>query len=300
MEVCNCNESCFFFEKKMVINKEGLEYVQITNVNKCNRSLAENPKKKPCNYKTTKIISEQLLNDNNDNKVECEQPNIKSLTYEDVRNDIIKSLTFYNVNSTNYFGRLNNNLRILGYDMHNPPTETLDELKYRLSKPPNNKKSILYINKDSYLSQTLGENEYDEDKLKEYFNGIFKNVEMSTKWKNDDNLKSILIINKRTNKLRKNKVNVKQGTKNKSNVLNLLHNIEEDESTTEYNTKNNNYRGEYNEDEYGEDNEEEEDNNDSDEEDKDKDKEDNDQNDFDVEQLSDDDYENCDYEDFSD
>lgn len=297
MEVCNCNESCFFFEKKTVINKEGLEYVQISNINKCNRSLAENPKKKPCNYKTTKIISEQLLNDNNDNKVHYEQPNIKSLTYEDVRNNLIKSLTFYNVNSTNYFGRLNNNLRILGYDMHNPPTETLEELKYRLSKPPNNKKSILYINEDSYLSQTLGENEYDDDKLREYYNGIFKNVEMSTKWKNDYNLKRILTINKITKKLRKNKVNIKHDTKNKSNVLNVLHNIEEDESTTEYYTKNKNYRKEYNEDKYEKDNEEEDDN-DSDEEEKNK--EDNDQNEFDIEQLSDYDYDNFEEDDFSD
>ena len=287
MEICNCKESCFFFEKKTVIRKDDKDYVQIIISNRCNRSLAENPKKKPCNYKTSKIISEIIIND--EIVIKKYKDDIKPIkpikTHNDIRNKIVKLLEFYNFNSTNYFGRLNNYLKILGYSIHDPPTETLNELKCRLGKPPKKDKSKLYINKDSFLSQNMEEREYDEEKLEEYYNCIFKNIEISKQWKNDETLKSILTINKNTKKIKKNKLHKKLHNTNRTNYLNVLYDIENKEKIINIDNTNNEYDSNEDEDE------------DKDEE---KDEEKDEDNQFDVDNLSDDDYDNCEEDDFSD
>lgn len=284
MEICYCKEPCFFFEKKTVINRERQDYKQTIIFNRCNRSLAENPKKKPCNYKTSKIISETIINDgksneNQDYKLSESKKPIQ--TYNDIKIKIDKLLEFYNINSTNYFGRLNNYLKILGYSMHDPPTETLNELKCRLEKPPKKNKPKIYINKDSFLSQNMEEREYDEEKLEEYYNGIFKNIEISKQWKNDETLKSILTINKNTKKSKKNKLHKKLKNTNRTNYLNVLDDIENKEKDIDIDNTNNEYDS-------SEDEEEKE------ERDKDED------NEFDVDNLSEDDYDNCEEDDFSD
>lgn len=288
MEICNCKERCFFFEKKTIIKKEETEYKQISIFNRCNRSLAENSKKKPCNYKTSKIISETIINneikndESKDDKLnESDRP---VQTYNDIKIKIHKLLEFYNINSTNYFGRLNNYLKIIGYSMHDPPTETLNELRCRLEKPPKKSKSKLYINNDSFLSQNMEEREYDEEKLGEYYNGIFKNIEISKQWKYDETLKNILTINKNTKKLRKNKLHKKSPNTNSTNYLNVLDYIENKEKDIDIDNTNN-----------------EHDNSEDEEEEEEEDKEEDKDNQFDVDNLSDDDYDNCDDDDdFSD
>ena len=68
MQKCNCNELCFYYKKTSFIEKQGKKYIQTHHVNKCNRLLSDNSKKKPCKYLSNILIDEKLIEDETKNE----------------------------------------------------------------------------------------------------------------------------------------------------------------------------------------------------------------------------------------
>jgi hypothetical protein len=295
MEICDCNESCFYYQKKICVFKGQDEYIQTIDINKCNRLIFyQTSKKKQCNYNSTKIIEEKKLEKQMEvekklEPIEVVKPVIV-ITYGDIRTFINNLLKRYDVDCKNYFGKLNHYMRILGYSVHDPTIETFSDLKYRLSKKPKHCKKRIYINKSSYTSQAMGEYHYDSEKNLEYYDGIYNNNDISLNWKTEKIIENILNMNITTKKqkvdISQDKIKIDNNIKNKIEYLSVLEEIEINEEDKDKEDK---------EDKEDKDKEDKEDT--DNEEDKEKEEDGN----FDVENCSDDDYENGDnYEDFSD
>lgn len=280
MQRCNCNEKCFYVRKVISSNIDGQEYIEYYDINKCNRLLSDNTRKKPCDYnsailveskkKTIHIENISILNETmnkNDN-------NLKLLTVNHVKNTINKMLKFYFTKSTNYFGNLNFHMKLLGYSIHDPRKETLKELKIRLSKPPKDITKI-YLNKDVGIMQTLCETDYDYENEQKMLKRI-KDGYDPLEWTKDTDIQSIL--NKRRIIHKKHRNNKKEKTKGtyeeQVKVLDLDEEEEKDQDQDQ----------DEDEEEEGEESKNLKD------------------NEFDIEENSDndDDFENNDYDDFSD
>ena len=138
-------------------------------------------------------------------------------------------LLFYNIPCTNYYGNLNLNLKILGYYAHDPPNETLNELKLRLSKPPM-KKNIV-TNHKIYKYKNIGENITDEQLENEYlfltspYQDPFKAI------KEDPLLYNLLRVDKKSKKSKKIKVKKLKTFKCKNNKIkqNIFNEIDDNE-----------------------------------------------------------------------
>ena len=295
---CNCNELCFFYKKPSIIEIDNKKYVQTHNFNKCNRLPNENSKKKPCDFISKILIEEKLIEDkikiHNLEVVNYKSTNTstnKILTYKHVRNKINDIFQYYDVKSSNYFGNLNYNLKLIGYHPHDPKIESLIELKTRLSKKPINITKI-YMNKESYFSRTIGEFDYDYDNEEQIFKGIKRGDNQLDWTKNEivqDILKRKTPINKKLTKSNKSNKFVKARKCKVTSIEDLI-NSEEEDKIEENEEKENDHKKE------DEDEEEEDD------EDEDKNCENNNENEFDIEELSDDnnDYDDNNYDDFSD
>ena len=301
---CNCNEPCFYYKKTSITEIDDKIYTRTHNINKCNRLLSDNSKKKPCDFNSKILIDEKLVETKI--KIDCpivsEEKNIdKILTHRDIRNKINDMFEYYYIKSSNYFGNLNYYLKLIGYHSHNPTIESLSELKRRLSRKSNNVTKI-YMDKDSYFSRTIGEFDYDYDNEQQTFERI-KRLDDPLKWAKNEIVQDILnrqvFKNKKLSKSTKSTKSTKSvKSKNcyKATLIKeLLKNNNEDEEKDEK------------KDQEEEEDEEKEKKKDQDEEnDDDDDDEKNDENlkdnEFDVEEFSDDDndYDDNNYEDFSD
>ena len=102
---------------------------------------------------------------------------VKRLTIGDYKIKIQNLLQFYNMLCTNYFGKLNHYLRIVGYSVHIPTIESLEELKLRLTKKPVKLVTNLYINKEIYLSQSFREFNYNREDEETMYNNIINNID---------------------------------------------------------------------------------------------------------------------------
>ena len=268
---CDCGENCFYY---LEIRQKKNDSSKIENVvvNKCNRIIEEGSRKIPCKFYNEKIIKEK---DYIKTEIELYEKIKKDtvVTYKDIRDIINKMLENYYVRCTNYFGKLNKYLHILGYEAHDPPTESLSELKYRLSKKPIKKKNIIYnYSRDQQLTQNIGEYDFDYDEESSMLDRVEQKIDPLEWTKND--IVQFYLKRPKVNKNLKSK-------KRKTVIKEDLGEIEEEEQEEQ--------------EEQGEENDE-----DSEEEDnKDNDKD----NEFDIEQESDDDDnydDNNDYDDFSD
>mgnify|MGYP001165316353 CR=1 FL=1 len=282
---CNCNDTCFYYKKISVVEIDGKKYTQVHNINKCNRLLSENSKKKPCDFNSKILIEEKLLEENKikNSNVAYDKKIYKTLTHTDIHNKINDMFKYYYIKSYNYFGNLNYYLKLIGYHAHDPKIESLSELKIRLSKKSSNITNI-YINKESYLSHTIGEYYYDYENEKQIFNRI-KIGNNPLQWIKNKNLQDILKINVIINKkLTKYKKYIKS-TKSYNKLI-LIENLMKDEEDKIEEKQNENQQEE-------DDNQKENDY---------KDIENLDDNEFDVERFSDDDndFDKDNYEDFSD
>jgi len=287
---CNCNEPCFYYKKTSITEIDGKKYTQTHNINKCNRLLSDNSKKKPCDFNSKILIDEKLVETKI--KIDCpivsEEKNIdKILTHRDIRNKINDMFEYYYIKSSNYFGNLNYYLKLIGYHSHNPTIESLSELKIRLSRKSNNVTKI-YIDKESYFSRTIGEFDYDYDNEQQTFERI-KRLDDPLKWAKNEIVQDILnrqvFKNKKLSKSTKSTKSVKSKNCYKATLIKeLLKNNNEDEEK----------------DEKKDQKEEEDEENDDD--DDEKNYENLKDNEFDVEEFSDDDndYDDNNYEDFSD
>lgn len=305
MEKCNCNENCFKYIKSTsnVINDN--VYIQKILVNKCNRLIGDNIKKKPCDFLSHKILSEKILEENNPNntteiKEEYYNKNNKQLTYNDIRNELKQLMVWYNKPKTNLFGKINYYLKILGYTVHEPTMESLSELEYRISKPPKNIKNKIYVNNSSYFCKSIGEYDYDYDE-ELYISNNIKNKHDPFQWLKVNYIEELLKPNKTSNKLYKS-INKKKHKSSKNKVVTsrngLLNQYENYEIVSE--EKQLNYKVELDDDdkEYQNENSDDDENTDEEDNQKESDKD----NEFDVENYSDedDDYDENDYDDFSD
>lgn len=275
---CDCNELCFFYYEIREVEKDNSKINRII-VNKCNRITEEGSKKKPCKFYNEKIIEEKnkeqtnvninVYNNNNNNNKE------PVVTYKEIRENIYKMFEVYNIKITNYFAKLNKYLHILGYSAHDPLTESLSELKYRFNNPPNKKKILYNYSKETQLTKTVEEHDFNYEEDSEILERI-KNKIDPLEWAKNDTikffLKSPIIKSKVKSKLKSKKIK----TVLKENLEDLVEEVEEVEESEE----------------------ELEDDEEENEEELDKNKD----NEFDVEQESDDDDydDNNDYEDFSD
>lgn len=188
---CYCNESCFYYKKISVMKIEDKKYMQIHNFNRCNRLLIDNLKKKPCDFNSKILIEEKLLEEKSNNKnTIVSKHNNKILTYKDVYNIIYKMFKYYYTNSTNFIGKLNYYLKLIGYSAHDPIKETLKELKTRLLKKPVNLTKI-YINTESYFSKSEGEFNYDYDNEVKLYKTII-NGDDPLKWTKNEIIQNIL------------------------------------------------------------------------------------------------------------
>ena len=304
---CNCNELCFYYKKTSITEIDGKKYTQTHDINKCNRLLSDNSKKKPCDFNSKILIDEKVVNLQQDDKekikIDCpivnkDKNHDKILTHRDIRNKINDMFEYYYIKSSNYFGNLNYYLKIIGYHSHDPTIETLSELKTRLSRKPNNVTKI-YMDKESYFSHTIGEFDYDYENEEQIFKRI-KRGDDPLKWtKNEivqDILKRKIHIHKKLSKssksTRPNKSNksIKSTNCYKVTLINELLKNNDDEEIEEIE-----------ENQENEDKEDKEDDEEDDEEDE-KNSENLKDNEFDVEEFSDDDndYDDNNYEDFSD
>lgn len=258
---CECNEPCFFTEQTSKIIKDGDEYLQKCEVYKCNRLKGENIKKIPCNFNHSIIIKEILLeskiNNDSDDSVKCKKKFVNDKTL------IFNMLKYYNINCHNYFGKLNKYLSDIGYDIHEPEKESLTELKKRLLVIPEKKNIKIYIDNNSYFSQTIGEQDYDEENDKKYDNEIKKNIN-PLEWTNNEILQNIRerkMLNKKSkNKKSKNKKKTQKENVCISSIIKKLSIIDTDTSipnssdkkpiySITNNDKNNKSDGDYDEDE---------------------------------------------------
>lgn len=201
---CYCNEPCFYYKKTSIVEIDCKKYMQTHNFNKCNRLPSDNTKKTPCDFNSKKLIQEKLIEEKCDNQnAIVSKHNNKILTYKDVYDIIYKMLEHYYINSTNFFGKLNYYLKLIGYTVHVPTKESLEELKTRLSKRPSNLSKI-YINKESFFSKSEGEFDYDYDNEVKIFQCIIKG-EDPLNWVKDEFIQNIL----KRKSLKKSKKSIK-------------------------------------------------------------------------------------------
>lgn len=301
MEKCKCNENCFFYTKSIITYKNNANYHQKILVNKCNRLVGDNIKKKPCDFLSNKILSEKIIEENkpNNTKEKYNKKNDKQLTYNDIRNELKQLMEWYYKPKTNLFGKINYYLKILGYDVHEPTMESLSELEYRISKPPKKIKNKIYVNNSSYFSKSIGEYDYDYDE-ELYISNNIKNKHDPFEWLKVDYIKELLKPTKTSNKLSKS-INKKKQKSYKNKIVTsrygLLNKYENYEIVSE--EKQVNYKLEPDDDkEYQNDHEDSDEDSDEEDNQEESDKD----NEFDVENYSDEeeDYDENDYEDFSD
>ena len=305
---CNCNELCFYCKKISITEIDGKKYIQTHNINKCNRLLSDNSRKKPCYFNSKILVEEKAVNvENVQEKIKIDTPNKdknvdKILTYRDIRNKINNMFEYYYIKSYNYFGNLNYYLKLIGYQAHDPTIESLSELKRRLSRKPNNVNKI-YMNKESYFSHTIEEFDYDYENEQQIFKKI-KRGDNPLEWtKNEivqDILKMKVLKHKKSSKSKKSTKSIKSTNSHKVTLIKeLLKNNDNEE----------NYELEYKEEDKEEEDKEEdkEEDEEDEEEDEEEDKDEKNSqnlkdNEFDVEEFSDDDnnYDDNNYEDFSD
>lgn len=297
MEKCNCNELCFYYRKTSLIIKDGLKYCQINDINKCNRLLNDNFKKKPCDYNSIKLVHEKLLDELDISKTKESTKEIKEIkkkTHKDIYYKIQQMIKYYNIKCFNYFGNLNYNLNLIGYHTHDPTKESLNELKCRLSKYPKNK-TYIYINYQSYFSKCVEEYDYNDEWEKEILTKI-KNKEDPFNWTKDEFIKNLLSKNKKINKYKKYKKSIK--CYNFKKDIDKQNEQEKIDNDIENNIENDNEND--NDDKNNSDSDDHSD--DSDDDDKSKNSDNLKDNEFDVDIYSDndEDYDNNDYDDFSD
>ena len=300
---CNCNELCFYYKNTSITEIDGKKYTQTHNFNKCNRLLSDNSKKKPCDFYSKILIDEKVVHVENVQekiKIDCpivneEKNNDKILTHRDIRNKIYDMLEYYYIKSSNYFGNLNYNLKLIGYHVHDPMIESLTELKKRLSQKPSNITKI-YTNEESYFSHTIGEFDYDYENEEQIFKRIKRGYD-PLKWtKNEivqDILKRKVFIHKKLSKSSKSTKTNKSIKSTDCYKVTLIKEL----------FKNNNEDDEEEEkDEEDDDKDDKEGNEDDDDEEDEKNSQNLKDNEFDVEEFSDDDndYDDNNYEDFSD
>lgn len=216
MNLCKCNENCYKFEKIYNEKKENKEFLMKKTINKCNKLLSDNTKKKPCDYYDEKIeILYEIKNEEGkdkekERKKEKEENKKKEdrlkenlLSRTNLLEKLDNMLKSYNLNCSNYFGNLNQILIQLNYEVHLPYNESLSELKIRLKKR-GDKKNRIYLCKESILSETVGEYNYDyEIECYQYDNIINKKDVLE--WTKDEEIKKILELKKRKVKKKKNK-----------------------------------------------------------------------------------------------
>lgn len=270
---CECGENCFCYFK-IREKKECKSKIEYLIVNKCNRLIEEGSKKIPCKFYNEKIVEEKDNIINNNNMDICTIKEKPVITFNDIKKIIYKMLENYHIKSTNYFGKLNKYLQMIGYDCHDPPTESLSELISRLSKKPIKKKNIIYnYSREQQLTQNIGEYDFDYDEECNMLDRIKNKIDLLDWTKND----TVQYYLKRPVKKSIKSVKVK---KQKTIVKQDLDELAEEDEENEENE------------------EEDEENEESDEENEQSDKD----NEFDIEQESDnDDYDdNNDYDDFSD
>lgn len=311
METCHCKELCFYYKKTKLIYKNNTKYFQTYHINKCNRLIGENTKKKPCDYKNEILIEEKIIEekkfdsckDNNSNR--CNILKKKYISKKNIYDKIELMLQKYYSNCYNYFGNLNYQLKLLGYFPHEPTKESLSELRSRLENAPTNKKYI-YLNKDSYFSKSIAEHDYDYEYELDIFNKI-KNRENPFEWTNDNILQDIISIKSRICKKNNKHNKIPKKHTNKKTTSNFNDIYDQNKLENCYNCYNceNDVEDNDNEENDNEenDNEDNEDNKNDDEDNEDNKNEDNknEENEFDVENFSDEDnYEDNDYDDFSD
>jgi hypothetical protein len=299
---CNCDELCFYYKKTSVIEIDGKKYIQVHNFNKCNRSLIENSKKKPCDFNSKILIEEKLVEEKikmNNLVVADDKSTDKILTHGDIRNKIYDMFKYYYIKSYNYFGNLNYYLKLIGYHAHHPPIESLSELKTRLSKKPSNITKI-YTNKESYFSHTIGEFDYDYDNEEQMIKRI-KRGDDPLEWTKNEIVQDIL-----KRKVLKYKKLTKSKKSNKSDKSDKSDKYIKSHKVTSIEDFMNSEEDEILENEENEEKENEEKENDDkkeDEEEDDKNSENQKDNEFDIEEFSDDDDNDNDdnnYDDFSD
>ena len=199
---CDCNERCFMITKTVNSNSSNSNSSNSNSSNsnssnsnssttlqkkcvyKCNRLKSD--KKKPCSYYKEMIIEEKPCENMPISKIYKSTNNTELLTINDYKIKINRLLEYYNSSgslpSTNYFGKLNHYLKIIGHSVHIPTIESLDELKLRLSKKSIKDVIKIYINKENSLSQNFREFDYNREKEEEIYNNI-KNKVDPFKWK---------------------------------------------------------------------------------------------------------------------
>lgn len=275
---CNCNEKCFMITS---ITKSNDGIYQKIEKYKCNRLFSDGVKKQPCNFRKDIILKDIIQYNktcvNNECTIIPTKSINKKINYREELNTLLKK---YDLTETNYFGKLNYYMLRLGYNAHDPPNESKDELIARLSKPAIKKKNKIYVNDNSLFSQTIGEYDFDLELEKEIYERISLK-ENKFKYTEDSYIKELLTIKENNNYKYKNKSRKKNKTKKLKLSLDYLENKDllsnEDENKNE------------DEDE----NDDDDENNFESENDKD--------NQFDIENNSDDDeYEDTQYDDFSD
>lgn len=282
-QFCNCNELCFYYQFIKSKAEGDITYLEKYNINKCNRLFNENTRKKPCDYYSKVLIERKKYIKNEYPEEISPKKNNEIITIGDIRFKIDNLLKFYDINTTNYFGRLNIYLKKIGYGIHDPTNETISELRIRLSKPPNNK-YFIYINEKSYLSETLGEYNFDYEKELQFKINIENKLDL-LEWTKNEKIQEILKIDT-IKKLPKKKNTIKNSLKKKNSKINsdLEEYIEKEKNQNEEKEK---YLDE-----------DEEKNLDEDE---DQGEEENlDDNIFDVDENSDDEFDDDNYNEFSD
>lgn len=300
--LCKCSKKCFCYTTFEKQEDKLLKFI----IYKCNY-LYNSDKKNSCDfYKKVNIknnLDDVEMNDNiasetneksdkiennennekNDNTIKtartartAKTARTKVIIYkEDVESKIEKLLKIYEVGGTNFFGVLNYNLNLLGYSIHQPNLETLDELVQRMNKERNimMKKDIKFnkgfikVNKDSCYYKNIGEHDFDEDELKCMFDKI--NIkETSLDWVDDDvkniikstNIPSFKKLRKKEKKNKNlNKNNVDNYIDNDIDIENeyddeLSSNNDSEEEKEEKEENNNDSGDELEEDDYDEDN----------------------------------------------
>ena len=71
---CNCNELCFYYKKTSITEIDGKKYTQTHNINKCNRLLSDNFRKKPCDFNNKILIDEKVVQEEDKEKIKIDSP----------------------------------------------------------------------------------------------------------------------------------------------------------------------------------------------------------------------------------
>ena len=230
MYKCYCGEICSVITTYRIDEINSI--IKTIQMKKCSRIVGENTKKKPCDYYEENILKESI-HEYPKSKYTLRKTKkclAKKVTYRDIYILVNELLKFYDVPGINFFGKLNNYLKILNYDIHSPGSETLEELKKRLSKPPTKQVNNIYVNIEAFLSKSIVDNEYNYDIEVEQFKNIKSKIN-PLNWVESDLVKEILIkpgINKSkkittttTTTITKDKINKSIQKSNGSSVSNI-------------------------------------------------------------------------------